>query len=75
MNIYVDFDDCLCETAEYFSASVRKMFGVDVPYEKIKYFDLQKSFKLTDEQYKAWKFCTGYQYLPWEKQPVVKLRD
>ncbi len=52
MNIYVDFDDCLCETAEYFSASVREMFGVDVPYEKIKYFDLQKSFKLTDEQYK-----------------------
>ena len=28
-----------------------------------------------EEQYKAWVFCTGYQYLPWEKQPIVKLRD
>ena len=28
-----------------------------------------------DEQYKAWIFCTTYQYLPWEKQPVVSLRD
>ncbi len=28
-----------------------------------------------EEQYKAWVFCTTYQYLPWEKQPVVKLRE
>ena len=28
-----------------------------------------------DEQYKAWIFCTTYQYLPWEKQPIVSLRD
>ena len=28
-----------------------------------------------DEQYKAWIFCTTYQYLPWEKQPIVNLRD
>ena len=51
MNIYVDFDDCLCETARYFSKLAGELFGVDVPYEKIKYFDLQKSFSLTEEQY------------------------
>ena len=51
MNIYVDFDDCLCETARYFSGLVAKMFALDVPYEKIRYFNLQKSFSLTDEDY------------------------
>ena len=51
MNIYVDFDDCLCETARHFSGLVKKMFDLDFPYEKIRYFNLQKSFNLTDEQY------------------------
>ena len=51
MNIYVDFDDCLCETAKHFSVLVAELFGKDVPYEKIRYFNLQKSFSLTDEQY------------------------
>ena len=51
MNIYVDFDDCLCETARYFSILAAQMFGLDIPYENIKYFNLQQSFSLTDEQY------------------------
>ena len=51
MNIYVDFDDCLCETARYFSELAAQLFGVDVPYEKIKYFNLQKSFLLNDQDY------------------------
>ncbi len=51
MNIYVDFDDCLCETALNFSKLVGEMFGKEVPYEKIGYFDLQKSCSLTKEQY------------------------
>ena len=51
MNIYVDFDDCLCETALYFSGLVKEMFGINCPYEKIRYFNLQKSFSLTDEEY------------------------
>ena len=34
-----------------------------------------KETKDAEEQYKAWIFCTTYQYLPWEKQPIVKLRD
>ena len=51
MNIYVDLDDCLCETARYFSGLVKELYGVDCPYEKIKYFNLQQSFSLSDEDY------------------------
>ena len=51
MNIYIDYDDCLCETARHFSVLVKELFGLDVPYEKIWYFNLQKSFSLTDEEY------------------------
>ena len=46
MNIYVDFDDCLCETARYFADFAADFFGLNVPYEQIKYFNLQKSFSL-----------------------------
>ena len=55
MNIYVDFDDCLCETGRNFSGLVAEMYGKDIPYEEIRYFDLQKTFSLTDEQYEAIK--------------------
>ena len=51
MNIYIDFDDCLCETARYFSVIAKKLFGKDVPYENINFFDLQKSFSLTRKEY------------------------
>ena len=51
MNIYVDFDDCLCETARYFSGIAKRLFGKQVPYEKIRFFNLQESFSLTDEEY------------------------
>ena len=51
MNIYVDFDDCLSETAKYFSNLVKDLFSLDVPYEDIRYFNLQKSFNLSEEEY------------------------
>lgn len=51
MKIYVDYDDCLCETARRFSQLVDELFGVDVPYEDIRFFDLQKSFSLSEDQY------------------------
>lgn len=51
MNIYVDFDDCLCETARHFSGLAKDMFGTNVPYENINFFNLQKSFSLTEKQY------------------------
>lgn len=51
MNIYIDFDDVICETALSFTHIVKRLFNVDVPYEKVQFFDLQKSFGLTTEQY------------------------
>lgn len=51
VNIYVDFDDCLCETGKAFSRLVYELFGKHVPYEDMRYFNLQKAFDLTDEQY------------------------
>ncbi|MCR5670200.1 MAG: 2-dehydropantoate 2-reductase [Butyrivibrio sp.] len=51
MRIYVDFDDCLCETAVAFTDLVKRLFGKDVPYEEVRFFNLQKSFDLTDEEY------------------------
>ena len=51
MNIYVDFDDCLCETARYFSKLAAELFNLEIPYEQIKFFNLQKSFSLNDDQY------------------------
>lgn len=53
MKIYVDFDDVLCETAAAFVEIVNRMYGIDVPYENVEFFDLQKSFGLTTEQYAA----------------------
>lgn len=51
MKIYIDFDDVICETASYFTIIAKQLFGIDVPYEQIKYFNLQKAFNLTDSQY------------------------
>ena len=51
MKIYVDFDDCLCETGRYFSGLAAEMFGKNIPYEEMAHFNLQASFSLTEEQY------------------------
>lgn len=51
MKIYIDFDDVICETARYFTIIAKQLFGIEVPYEKVKYFNLQKSFNLSDSQY------------------------
>ena len=51
MNIYIDFDDCLSESGRAFGQLAADLFGKNVPYEEIKYFNLQQAFDLTDEQY------------------------
>lgn len=71
MNIYVDFDDCICETARFYSALAVEMFGKDVAYEDIKYFELEKSFDLSDEQYEQF-MIRGHQpeaLLSYEETP------
>ncbi len=51
MKFYVDFDDCLCETGKAFSRLAKELFGKDVPYGEMRYFNLQEAFGLTDAQY------------------------
>lgn len=51
MKVYIDFDDVICETAKYFSYLVKELFEKDVPYAQVQFFNLQKSYDLTDEQY------------------------
>ena len=51
MKIYVDFDDCLCETGRYLSSLAERLFGKHVPYEDMRFFELQKSFSLSEEQF------------------------
>ena len=51
MHIYVDFDDCLCETARVFSKLALEMFNKHVPYDQMRYFELDRSFGLDAEQY------------------------
>ncbi len=69
--IYVDFDDCLCETARHFSLLAKELFNIEVPYENIRYFDLQRSFSLTDEEYEK-MMTEGHRYevlLSYEETP------
>lgn len=51
MKIYIDFDDVICETAMYFTKIAKDLFNIDVPYKEVQFFNLQKSFHLTAEQY------------------------
>ncbi len=51
MKLYVDFDDCLCETARAFTEIAARLFGKTVSYENIRFFNLKDSFGLTDDEY------------------------
>ena len=51
MRIYIDFDDVLCETALAFTKIAKQMFGIDVPYREVQFFNLKKTIDLTDSQY------------------------
>ena len=51
MNIYIDFDDVISETARYFTKLAKELFNIEVPYREFQFFNLQKTFSLTDEQY------------------------
>lgn len=53
MRIYVDFDDVLCETAQGLSVLVREMFGRDVPFEQIRFFDLGQAFGIDRAEHQA----------------------
>ena len=46
MRIYVDFDDCLCETGRALSKLALEMFHKQVPYDRMHSFELDRSFDL-----------------------------
>lgn len=52
MKIYIDFDDVLCETARSFVSIVERLFNKHVPYEQVEFFDLEKSFKLNEDEFR-----------------------
>lgn len=51
MKVYIDFDDVICETAKYFTKIAKELFDKEVPYQEVQFFNLQKSFDLSSEQY------------------------
>lgn len=51
MKIYIDFDDVICETAKAFTKIAKDLFDIDVPYNQVQFFNLQKTFNLSDVQY------------------------
>lgn len=51
MKIYIDFDDVICETAKHFIKLAKMLFGIELPYHEVQFFNLQKSFDLNDAQY------------------------
>ena len=82
MRIYVDYDDCLCETARSFSNLAVEMFDKHVPYEKIRYFELNKSFDLDDEQYERFllkghepEVLLSYEETPGASETINELRS
>ena len=60
MNIYVDFDDCLCETARYFAGLAKEEYGKNIPYEEMHFFNMKKTFGLTEEEYDRF-MATGHE--------------
>lgn len=52
MNIYIDFDDVICETALYFTKIAKDLFNIDLPYSEVQFFNLKKSFNIDDDQYR-----------------------
>jgi len=54
MNIYVDFDDVLCETARSLCQLCARLFNrPPVPYENIHAFNLRESFSLNEAEYET----------------------
>ena len=51
MRVYIDFDDVICETAKFFTIIAKDLFGKEVSYDRVHFFNLQKSFGLSESQY------------------------
>ncbi len=50
MNIYLDMDDVLCETARDLCGLVFRLFGKGCQYHEMELFDLQRAYGLTEAE-------------------------
>lgn len=73
MRIYIDFDDVICETAKQITKIAKSLFGIDLPYREMQFFNLQKVFELDDAQYDLlMKEChTPESLLAYEETPFA----
>lgn len=73
MKLYIDFDDVICETAKYFTKLAKELFDIEVPYSQVRFFNLQKSFDLSDAQYEELMKTGHYpeHLLAYEETPVA----
>lgn len=60
MNIYIDMDDVLCDTAGAYADLAAREFGKRVAFDDIFSFNLQKSFGLSDDEYRR-LFAQGHE--------------
>jgi uncharacterized HAD superfamily protein len=56
--IYVDFDDCVCETCQSLTAFARERFGRAVEVADMTDYDLRVSFSFDEETYR--RFMTAF---------------
>ena len=71
MRIYCDMDDILCETAVSLCGLADRMFGKRIAYDAVRDFNLQKTFSLSDAEFRrfmdaahAHEFLLGYAPTP-----------
>lgn len=53
MKVYIDFDDVICEMEKHFTKLVKQLFGIDVPYSQVQFFDLLPSENFV--RYNGWQ--------------------
>lgn len=82
MKVYIDFDDVICETGRYFTVLAKKLFGIDLPYSQVQFFNLQKAFDLDDAQYDELiltghlpKYLLAYEETPLASETINKWVD
>ena len=68
MKVYIDFDDVLCETAKHFTKLAKELFGIDVPYREVQFFNLKKTIEYGESMKAKSLINTGdYQFKQTDK--------
>lgn len=73
--IYVDLDDVISETTCHYVKIIEHEFGKSVAFEDIAFFDLQKSFSLTNREYEHFFNLVHKPEIILELEPVEDVID